>query len=71
MRWIAANTSSDLRSAVGRKRKPVTQRKMAVLSARVDFAVYKRINAIAKSEDGTMTQILCAALREYIERHKR
>ncbi len=56
---------------MGRKRKPVTQRKMAVLSARVDFAVYKRINAIAKSEDGTMTQILCAALREYIERHKR
>ena len=54
-----------------RKRKPVRQRKMAVLSARVDFALYKRIKAIVKSEDGTKTQIVRAALREYLKRRKR
>jgi len=41
-----------------------------VLSARVDFADYKRIEAIGKSEDRNMTQIVRAALREYLKRRK-
>jgi predicted transcriptional regulator len=55
---------------MGRKRKSITQRKLAVLSARVDSAVYKKIVAIADREDRTMTQIVRAALREYMERRK-
>jgi predicted transcriptional regulator len=56
---------------VGRKRKSITQRKLAVLSARVDYAVYKKIESIAEREDRTKTQIVRAALREYMERQKR
>jgi len=55
---------------VGRKRKSITQRKLAVLSARVDSTLYKKIESIADHEDRTKTQVVRAALREYLERRK-
>jgi len=55
---------------VGRKYKSITQRKLEVLSARVNFEMYKKIEGIAHREDLNMTQIVRAALREYIDRRK-
>ncbi len=55
---------------MGRKYKSITQRKLEVLSARVNFEMYKKIEGIAHREDLNMTQIVRAALREYIDRRK-
>jgi predicted transcriptional regulator len=55
---------------VGRKYKPITVRKLEVLSARVNYDLYKEVESLADTKDQTMTQILRAALREYIDRHQ-
>lgn len=55
---------------MGRKNKSITQRKLEVLSARVNFDLYKRIEVVAERKDLTLTQILRMALREWLEQHE-
>lgn len=54
---------------MGRKRKSITQRQIEVLSARVNFDLYKKIEQVAHRDDLNMTQVVRAALREYLDRH--
>jgi len=56
---------------MGRKSKSITQKQIEVLSARVNFDIYKRIETIAKRDDLSMTQIVRQAIREYLENHAR
>jgi len=55
---------------MGRKRKSITQRQLEVLSARVNFELYRKIEQVAHRMDVTMTQVIRTALREYLDRHK-
>jgi predicted transcriptional regulator len=55
---------------MGRRRKPITQRKIMVLCARVSSTLRKKIESIAVREDRTKAQIVRAALREYMQRQK-
>lgn len=55
--------------AVGRKRKPGTQRGIEVLSARVNIDVYKQVQNLSKRKDLTITQIVRASIRDYIARN--
>lgn len=57
--------------SVGRKRKSITQRQLEVLSARVNFALYKEVEAMAQRKDLSLTQIVRAALRVYLDLEKR
>ena len=55
---------------MGRKRKSITQRQLEVLSARVNFELYRKIEQLAHRQDVTLTQVVRTALREYLDRHK-
>lgn len=56
---------------MGRKSKSITQKQIEVLSARVNYDIYKRCEVIAKRDDLSMTQIVRAAIREYLDNHAR
>jgi len=56
---------------VGRKSKSITQKQLEVLSARVNYDLYKRVEALAQKSDLTVTQIVRMAVREFIEGRKK
>lgn len=56
---------------MGRKNKSITQRQLEVLSARVNFDLYKKVELLAQRDDLTITQILRLAVREYLDKHKK
>jgi predicted transcriptional regulator len=55
---------------MGRKAKSITQRQLEVLSARVNYETYKKVEALAHKEDLSMTQIVRKALGEYLDKRK-
>lgn len=54
---------------LGRHKKSITQKQLEVLSARVTFDLYKRVEVIAQKSDLTLTQVLRLALKEFVVRH--
>ena len=56
---------------MGRKTKTLGQKRLEVLSARVNFELYERAKAHAESRDLTVTQVLRMAIKEFLENHKK
>jgi hypothetical protein len=55
---------------VGRRKKPLSERELEVLSARVQFGVYNDVKSIAKREGLTLTQVVRRAVNEYVKKQK-
>lgn len=54
---------------MGRKKKPANQKQLEVLSARVNTDLYQRIEHFARRGDLNITQVVRAALREFLQNH--
>ena len=54
---------------MGRKKKSITQKNLEVLSVRVNYDVYQRVEELAHRRDLNMTQIMREAIRDYLNRH--
>lgn len=54
---------------MGRKKKPANQKQLEVLSARVNSELYQRIEHFARRGDLNITQVVRAALREFLQNH--
>lgn len=54
---------------MGRRQKSITQRQLEVISGRVKYELYKKVETLAQVTEMTITQILRRALEEYVERH--
>ena len=54
---------------LGRRKKSLSERELEVLSARVLFDVYKKVESIAKREQLTLTQVVRRAVNEYVAKH--
>lgn len=54
---------------MGRKSKSGTEKRLEILSARVDVSLYKIVDAKAKKMDLTLAQVLRIAVREWLERN--
>jgi len=54
---------------MGRAKRSATQRGIEVLSARVNSSIYKQIQVLSRKKDLTITQIVRASIRDYIERN--
>jgi hypothetical protein len=57
-------------ATVGRRKKPLSERELEVLSARVQFGVYNDVKSIAKREGLTLTQVVRKAVNEYVKKQK-
>ncbi len=55
--------------SVGRKKKSGVQRRIEILSARVNSDVYRAVQSLSKRKDLTITQIVRASIRDYIARN--
>ena len=55
---------------MGRRKKPLSERELEVLSARVQFGVYNDVKSIAKREGLTLTQVVRRAVNEYVKKQK-
>lgn len=55
---------------MGRRKKPLSERELEVLSARVQFGVYNDVKSIAKREGLTLTQVVRKAVNEYVKKQK-
>lgn len=54
----------------GRKRKPASESKSALVSALVDIPTKADLDHFAREDDSSLSRILRQALAEYIERRK-
>jgi uncharacterized protein (DUF1778 family) len=52
---------------MGRKKKHPAQKQLEMLSARVNFELYKQIEAAAARRDLTLTQVVRVCLRHGVE----
>jgi len=55
---------------MGRNRKAPRERRLEVVSARVELNFYKEVQELSKKTDLTMAHIARLALREYLDRHR-
>jgi hypothetical protein len=53
---------------LGRKKKSITQKQLEVLSARVNYDLYKRVEVLAQRKELNLTQIVRRAIIEYCNR---
>jgi len=62
-------TVQKTEAVLGRKKKPLYEREMEVLYARVKFDIYRKVETIAKREGLTLTQVVRKAVTEYVEKY--
>lgn len=55
---------------MGRRKKPLRERDIEVLSAKVRFDIYKEVEKIARRDGLTMSQVMRKALVEYVDKNR-